>query len=257
LTTEQFIARAGDLGVDGVSLESCFIPFEEADCIPRLRRLLDNAGLERVWAWGHPSGLEGGRNWEALEDLKRHIPIAQALGANTMRIVGGSSRTRHEPHGPQIERLSTMLRDAVKTAAKHGAVLAIENHVDFTSKEVKQIIDNVGSDYLGVCFDSGNALRMFEDPVEAARRLAPYTKATHTKDVTTAKGGSPQEFTFWPSTPLGVGSVDIPGVVRALLGAGYDGLICIEVDYLKEEFGVEDDAVAKSVEFLKGLRGLS
>lgn len=254
LTTEQFIARAVELGVDGVSLESCFIPFEDPDCIPTLRRLLDDAGLERVWAWGHPGGFEGGKNEAALHDLKRHISIARALGANTMRIVGGSSRTRHEPHGPQIERLSTMLRDAVKTAAKHSVVLAIENHVDFTSEEIKQILDNVGSDDLRVCFDSGNALRMFEDPVEAARRLAPYTKATHTKDITVAKGGSPQEFTFWPSAPLGRGLIDIPGVVQALLDAGYQDLICIEVDYLKEEFGLEDEAVAESVEFLKGLR---
>jgi sugar phosphate isomerase/epimerase len=112
-TATDFAARAAALKVDGVSLE-----------------LLDGHGLDRVLAWGHPDGLEGGRNSEALQDLTKHISIARALGARVMRIVGSSLRFRHEPSGPQIERLSRMLREAVQVAETHGIVLAIESHID-------------------------------------------------------------------------------------------------------------------------------
>jgi len=50
-----------------------------------------------------------------------------------------------------------------------GVTLALENHIDFTSIELLQIVEGVDSEYLKVNFDTGNALRLFEAPVEAAR----------------------------------------------------------------------------------------
>ena len=50
----------------------------------------------------------------------------KALGATLMRIVGSSLSFRHEPHGPQIQRVSAILKETVKKAEDAGVRLALE-----------------------------------------------------------------------------------------------------------------------------------
>src|SRR5262249_49599940 len=69
LTTAVFLQRARALGVSGVSLESCFFQDTGAGALARLRDELDALGFERVWAWGHPSGLRSGSDPDAARDL--------------------------------------------------------------------------------------------------------------------------------------------------------------------------------------------
>ncbi|MBW2582704.1 MAG: sugar phosphate isomerase/epimerase, partial [Deltaproteobacteria bacterium] len=61
-TLEDFIERAKELEVDGVSLESCFIPRFDKEYLSELTEMLDEHNFDRVYAWGHPHGLEGGKN---------------------------------------------------------------------------------------------------------------------------------------------------------------------------------------------------
>jgi sugar phosphate isomerase/epimerase len=143
-----------------------------------------------------------------------------------------------------------MLREATKIAADQGIILAMENHIDFTARELLQLIEEVGSTNFGVNFDTGNALRLFEDPVEEARLLAPYIHATHIKDLSPRRGGSPRDWNFWESVPAGQGIVDITGVMRVLQDQGFPGVLCVEVDCLRPSWE-EDDAVAISVDYLR------
>lgn len=237
---------------EGISLETCFMPGFDKDYLSKLRAKLDEHNLERVLAWGHPDGLEGGSNREAAKQLEQHLSTAKALDAKVMRIVGSSLNFRDEPHGPQIERISEILKQTVKKAEEAGVKLAIENHVDFTSDEILEILNNVGSEYLGVNFDSGNTLRVFEDPVEAAKKLAGHTYATHIKDIVPTKG-SPRDWTFWASAPAGSGIIDMPGVVKALVDGGYRGMLCVEIDFLKDQQADETKAVEDAVNYLRSL----
>ena len=211
---------------------------------------MDQHGLDRVVAWGHPDGLEGGKNLEALSDLVKHIGVAKNLGAKVMRIVGSSLTFRDEAHGPQLEQLAAMLKEAVRVAEDEEIILAIENHIDFTASEILTLIDQVGSKFFGVNFDTGNALRLFEDPVEEARLLAPFIHATHIKDVSPRRGGSPREWNFWESVPAGKGVVDIAGVMQVLKNQGYQGTLCVEVDCLRPDWE-EDEAVEMSIQYLR------
>src|SRR4030042_1145512 len=84
-TVFDMIAFAGKLGVGGVSLETCFMAALDQGLLREVRSQLNDHALECVLAWGHPTGLEGGTNPAALEDLQQHIPSARALGTSTMR----------------------------------------------------------------------------------------------------------------------------------------------------------------------------
>ena len=53
----------------------------EEPWLRELKAALDDHGLERVYAWGHPQGLEDGANRGALEDMISQIDNAVRIGA--------------------------------------------------------------------------------------------------------------------------------------------------------------------------------
>jgi sugar phosphate isomerase/epimerase len=252
MTVWDFLKRASQLGVSGVSLESCYFPSFDDALLGRLRDTLDSYGFERVWAWGHPSGLCSGTNRPAARDLVKHLAYAKKIGASVMRIVGGSRRTRPASFAVHKRRLGGMLKKLLPAAEDHGIVLALENHIDLTADEMVDLIDSVNSPWLRVCLDTGNNLRLHEDPVVVAEKLAPYTRATHIKDLWVLRG-DPKDFAFWPSVPLGQGLVDIGRVIALLRKVRYKGLLAIEVDFLHPKYGSEDRAVVASVKYLNTL----
>ena len=251
MTLEDFIARARELEVDGVSLESCFVPDTSADYLAGIKAALDDGGLDRVWAWGHPDGLEGGKNREALADMVANLEFAQGIGADVMRVVGSSLMFRFESHEEQIDRLTGMFKEAVKAAEDCGIKLAVENHIDFTADEILQLLESVDSPYLGLNFDTGNFLRLLDDPIEGARKLAPHVLATHVKDLKPQKGVSPAEWYFFSSTPVGEGLVDNMELARILQAADFQGFMAVEIDFLHPDYPDEDAAVKQSVKELK------
>jgi len=251
ITIEWFVDRAKQLGVDGVSLESCFFPGFEPAYLDGLKSQLDAAGLMRVFAWGHPDGLEGGKSKTAYKEMIEMIPHARRLGADVMRVVGSSLMFRFENHQEQIERLTGIFREAVRVAADHGVKLAIENHIDFTSDEIVQLLDQVDSDHLGVNFDTANFARLLDDPVKGMRKLAPRVLATHIKDLKVNAQASVDDWFFFSSTPVGDGFVDNLALARLLKEAGYKGFLAVETDFLHPDYADEDDAVAQSVVALK------
>ena len=63
MTLEDFIEFCRELEVDGVSVESCFIPQRhDAGYMQGIGAMLDDYEFDRVYAWGHPDGLERGQN---------------------------------------------------------------------------------------------------------------------------------------------------------------------------------------------------
>ncbi len=253
LTLWQALDHCAALGVGGVSLESCYLPRDQAGFVPRLRDALAAGGLDPVWAWGHPDGLASGAAPEALDDLTAQAELAAACGARVMRICAGSRRTRPETWSAHRAALLPLLRRAAEAGAAHGIVLAIENHIDLFADELLDLLTTIGSPFLGVCLDTANQIRIGEDNGAALRRLAPWARATHVKDVARLEG-APPGFASWPAVPLGAGVVDLPAVLSELRAAGYGGLLAVEIDYLHPRHGSDElAALAASVDALRAL----
>ena len=254
MTAEDFIRRAQELGVDGVSLESCFLRSRDAGYLQDLGQMLDSQGMERVYAWGHPDGLEGGTNHQAYEEMVGSFESARAIGANVMRVVGSSLRFRDYPHAPQLDRLTGMFREAVKIAADYGIRMAVENHIDFTSSEMVQLLDAVDSVYLGINFDTGNFVRLLDDPIQGMDKLAERVYATHIKDLKIQRGVPADEWYFFSSVPIGDGVVDNDRLAAKLAKARFDGLLAVEIDFLHPDYNDDEDAaVERSVKELRRL----
>ncbi|MDP7254081.1 MAG: sugar phosphate isomerase/epimerase family protein [Planctomycetota bacterium] len=256
MTLEDFIRRAKELAVDGVSLESCFIPRFDKSYLSEIKGMLDEANLDRVFAWGHPDGLEGGKNEKAFDEMMASIEYAHDIGANVMRVVGSSLMFRFEPHGPQIEKLSQMFSEAAREAEKYGIKLADENHIDFDSDEMLTLINNVNSPYFGINFDTGNFMRVLDDPVQGMEKLAKHVYATHIKDLKPQKGAAVNDWFFFSSTPIGDGFVDNQKLAQILKDNDYEGFLAVEIDFLHPDYNNdEDQAVEQSVKALKDIVG--
>jgi sugar phosphate isomerase/epimerase len=254
MSMDDFLAFAKELNVDGVSLETCFFPSMEEPWFRELKAKLDDFGLDRVYAWGHPSGLEDGMNRRAFDDMVAQMRNADLIGAGVMRVTPGPGPTdfRYAPRQPRLDTLARWFKEAALVAQHHGIKLAVENHGDYTAEEMLWLIEAVDSPSVGVTFDTGNFLRLLDDPVRAMDKLAKHTFATHIKDLKVREGVSPSEWFFFSSTPLGDGLVDLAGVARLLKAAGYGGLLAVEVDHLHPDYHYDEhDAVRRGIQELR------
>jgi sugar phosphate isomerase/epimerase len=252
MTMEDFLVYAKELDVDGVSLESCFFPSFEEAWFKDMKSQLDDYGFDRVYAWGHPDGLEAGKNRDEYENMVAQIKNAKLIGADVMRVVASSLMFRFEPHGPQIDILVDWFKDAVKVAEEYDVKLAVENHIDYTSDECVEFLERVDSPYLGLNLDTGNFLRLLDDPVEGTRKLADKVLATHIKDLKPVKGLNATEWYFFSSTPVGDGLVDNQKIAQLLYDANYQGFLAVETDSLHPDYeNQEHEAVAISIKNLK------
>jgi len=253
MTMQDFLVRAKELKVDGVSLESCFFPPKvNQKWFKELKAQLDKYKLDRVYAWGHPDGLERGQNLAAYEEMVAGIPHAKEIGADVMRVVGSSLMFRHEPHGPQVKTLAKMFKKAVKVAKEYDVKLAVENHIDFTSDEILQLLEMVDSEYFGLNFDTGNFLRLLDDPIKGMEKLAPYVLATHVKDLMPDKTARPTDWHFFAGVPVGKGLINNRALAELLHKANFKGFLAVEIDHPHSDWTErEDEAVALSIKELK------
>lgn len=248
----DFLDYAKELQIHGVSLESCFFPAYDQAFFGDLKARLDEYGFDRVYAWGHPDGLEAGKNRDEFNSMIKNIEYAKMIGAPVMRVVASSLMFRFEPHGPQIDTLVEWFKEAVKVAEEYDVKLAVENHIDYTSDECVELLDRVGSPYLGLNLDTGNFLRLLDDPVDGAAKLADRVYATHVKDLKPVKGVNVKEWYFFSSTPVGDGLVDNQKLAQILYDANYQGFLAVETDSLHPDYENQEHwAIEKSVWELK------
>ncbi|MCL2232494.1 MAG: sugar phosphate isomerase/epimerase [Treponema sp.] len=255
MTMKDFLDRAKALKVDGVSLETCFVESMETSYLEELNAMLTEYGFDRVWAWGHPDGLERGLNPAAFKEMKDMIPRAKAIGADVMRVCGSSLMFRHENHQEQLKRLEAQFKEAIKIADEYGVKIAMENHIDYTGEEMLSLIEGVASPNFGINFDTGNFLRLLDDPIRAMELLAKYTFAVHLKDLAVnPKEARPNDWFYFSGVPVGQGLVDNQTLVNTLAKADFKGFLAVEIDHPHYDWrGREEEAIALSVEGMKKL----
>lgn len=91
--------------------------------------------------------------------------------------------------------------------------LAVENHKDWRTGEMLDVLRGFSSEWIGVNLDLGNNIALLEEPHAVVEALAPFTLTSHFKDMAveeTADGFLLSE------VPLGDGFFDLPRMVAAL-----------------------------------------
>jgi 3-oxoisoapionate decarboxylase len=244
------VSEARALGVDAVSLETCFLGPPSRLDVTALRQ--SAAGLELALAWGAPEGLALGTRPDALDDLLDWIDLASALGCRLMRVVAGGPRLR--ARADEWPATVAPLRRAAERAQELALELALENHGDLTAAQIDSLLDAVAHPALGVCFDTANAPRVGDDPLEAARLLAPRIRMVHLKDVEAIESAA-DPVAGPRSVPYGEGIIPVEAVLSTLAAAGFGGLVCVEIAQLGP--GVDERALAATcVRWLRARNGV-
>ncbi len=195
-TLDQAITMSKQAGAGYISLKDFHLPYKSTPAERQeARKKVETAGL--VVASG---GVIYMKNNE--EEIRTFFEYAKDAGMPTIVC------------SPDIDAL-----DAVEKMAKEYNIrIAIHNHGPSDKKypspmDVLRLVKD-RDDRMGLCIDVGHTVRLGEDPVEVIKQCARRLYDFHIKDVTeaTAKG---------KPTEVGLGVIDIVGVLKALVGMRY------------------------------------
>jgi len=208
-------------GLEGLHFSARLLEGRDDDYLDKLAAEAQAHGLylELAGAGVNP-GQSGRTVAEMVEEWKPLFPLARRLNAPFLNTCFGllKERTFSAPTlAEQIEMTIEVLRELSVMAADFDVMITMELHVDLTSLELVRVIEAVDSAHVRANLDTANALGLLEDPVDAARALAPYVHTTHFKD--TCVYPTEEGYNWQGGAPLGRGLVDLPAVVEILYRA--------------------------------------
>jgi sugar phosphate isomerase/epimerase len=149
------------------------------------------------------------------------------------------------------------LREAAALAEARGMVIGIENHCDFTGREIATVIQEVDSPALRAALDTGNSFTVFCEPMDDVLALAPLTVSTHLKDMRIVQFREEMHLEpgedrvpFLPiGCALGEGNVDVVATVEILAAQsprGRDLPLIVEMGWMPQP--ADGDRVAQREE---------
>ena len=153
----------------------------------------------------------------APEQLRRMLGVAQAVGSPIVRCYLGTSSDRSTPGISLDQHIENTVRTckAVRTDfLRAGVKIAVENHAgDLQALQLRTLVEEAGTEYVGALLDAGNAAWTLEDPQHTLEVLAPIAVTTGVRDSRiwrTPDGVA----VMW--VPLGQGNIDIRRWARRL-----------------------------------------
>ena len=221
---------AADLGLAGVLFElSPFQSFRDKDLAAvrntaREKGLYVEFGMGSILHW-HPMAEKGRQLLaDAGHDVAvseaqiviDHLQVAKKLGSPILRCVAGNLFVRDEGHDmvQLADRVVAILREACKAAEDMGLGIAMENHADFTVRELAAILARVNSPAFGFTVDCANLAFDLDDPLRLAGIMAPYALTTHFKNyrIIRTRQGLALE-----NCSVGEGDIDEVAIARLLM----------------------------------------
>ena len=150
-------------------------------------------------------------------------------------------RFRYITGGPRRESLPLLNR----LVREYGVQIALHNHGPGARYET---LEDVMSELeahsdITACIDIGHFARSRVDPVRAIRTIGRRAVAVHVKDVDAAG----------ENVAVGDGTIDMPGVFRALREVGFDGLLVLEYEGDLDDMGARLAGMRRSLGTMRRL----
>jgi sugar phosphate isomerase/epimerase len=242
----QLLEKAHVLGADVLQIaDNLPIGHLSEEVLQSLKSAADAFGI----------ALEVGTRGIKKENIERFLAIAQILGSPILRVVIDS-----KDHEPDIAEICELLQPFAPKFKSANIKLAIENHDRLTCAEFNEIIDRIGSDWVGICLDTVNSLGAVEAPNTVVPALAPRAINVHMKDFEIIRTNGQMGFTV-RGTALGQGRLDVEEVIAAVGGRTREITAVIELWTPRQEsysatVALEDSWASESVAFLRKSIGL-
>ena len=228
----ELAKKAGFEGIElAIMAEGDLTPESTDEQLTRIKEKADSLGIKIP---SLASGLCWGASFtsddpEEREEAHRivvsQLRAAKALGADTILVIPGSVSVEFVPERPIVpydvcwDRALAAMKRLAPIAEEYGVYIGIENVWNkflLSPLEMRSFVDAIGSDYVGVYFDTGNVMYSGY-PEQWIRILGQRIKKVHFKDYRFAPGG------LNCFVDLLSGDVNWPEVMKAFREIGYDG----------------------------------
>lgn len=153
----------------------------------RVLQYADNLPLDRLSEADHHRLAEearargirlelGTQSFDA-DEVRRYLEIGQRLDTGILRVALDQADA-----AVSVPVLAEQLRPLLARARDAGIRIAIENHFNYPSSRMVELLNAVDDTTLGVCLDVANSICAGEWPEETVGMLAPFTINLHLKD---------------------------------------------------------------------------
>ena len=157
-----------------------------------------------------------------LDEARRFIDLAQALGAPYVRVFG-DTYVQDVPRDQMLARIAGALRGLGDYARPKGVTVVIESHGAFTdSPSLLELLQRADSPNVALLWDAHHTfVSGKEQPEDTVATLGRYIRHTHLKD--SAPAGNDRRYVL-----TGTGEVPVKRQIAALAKIGYRGLYSFE-----------------------------
>jgi len=247
LKLEECMSRAGEAGFEGIE-----VALDEEGEI-NLESTRDD--MEKVIASSRKAGVEltslaTGLFWDysltgekvevrdkakaivsKMSIVSKMLELASYLGVDTILVIPGAVDVFFKPEVEKVsyevvyKRAKEALKELAETAEKYKVNIGVENVWNkflLSPLEMRNFLDEIGSDYVGAYFDVGNVL-VTGYPEQWIKILGRRIKKVHFKDFKTDIGN------FTGFVDLLEGNVNWPEVIKAFGDIGYNGYAIAEL----------------------------
>jgi sugar phosphate isomerase/epimerase len=202
------------------------VPELASDRLAETKRQLAARGLavSCLGASAHMHEMDPAKHAVQLDEGRRFIDLAQALGAPYMRVFG-DRYVAGVPRETMLAHIARGLRELGDYAQPRGVTVVIESHGDFTdSPALLDILQRAASPAVALLWDAHHTfVSGKEAPEDTVRQLRPYIRHTHLKDSVSTATGQGRRYVL-----TGTGAVPVRRQIAALAATGYRGLYSFE-----------------------------
>jgi sugar phosphate isomerase/epimerase len=198
-----------------------------------LVQIADNLPLEKMnrneltilknYSAGKGVEIEMGGRGLIPEHTVKCLEAARSLNSPILRMVIDGFG-----YEPDLNSVISVIRDMIPEFKSRKIKLAIENHDRFKSREFEKIIQDVGSEWVGICLDSVNSMGAGEGFEEVSRILLPYTINLHIKDFTIRRVSHKMGIVI-EGAPAGKGMLNIRELIKKLDETGHCNSAILEL----------------------------
>ncbi len=228
----ELAKKAGFEGIElAIMAEGDLTPESTDEQLARIKEKADSLGIKipslaSGLCWGASlTSDDPAEREEAHRIIVSQLRAAKALGADTILVIPGSVSVEFVPERPIVsydvcwDRALAAMKRLAPIAEEYGVHIGIENVWNkflLSPLEMRNFVDAVGSEYVGVYLDTGNVVYSGY-PEQWIRILGSRIKKVHFKDYRFAPGG------LNCFVDLLSGDVNWPEVMKAFKEIGYDG----------------------------------
>lgn len=225
---EDIVATAKDFGYDGIEVRGIekelyvpkakpFLPGELAGT----KKHLDELGLSISCITSSCYLHVSEKREQYIHEAKEYIDLAAQLSAPYVRVLGDTDPQPGE--NVDVQGVIAALKEIGEYGLSKKVMVLIETNGVFASSDVlKEVVQKVNNDGVGVLWDIHHPYRFMNEPLEQTyNTLKEYIKHIHIKDSIVRQGKIQYKM-------MGQGDIPIKECLTLLKRDGYGGFISLE-----------------------------